>query len=241
MKRRWRNNIEGIVHQGSWITNPRIVKDIFATHFEQRFKQIKLSIVFGIESLSNSRITPEMALSLDKHFPEIIIKGALWNINLEKSPGPDGFNGFCIRKYCDQMKPDIIHFMEVFHKTGILPHSINSSFITLIPKVEAPFHVHEFRPISLIKCTMKILLKLLAKRLKPSLFLLVSEEQFTFVQDRYISDSNLIAGEMTHSIQQKLTKGVVLKIDFEKAFDLVCWDFLMYALQLQGFSSKWRN
>lgn len=44
-----------------------------------------------------------------------------------------------------------------------------------------------------------------------------------------------------HSIQNNLMKGLVLKVDFEKAFDSVRWDFLLDCLSIQGFGIKWRN
>lgn len=78
---------------------------------------------------------------------------------------------------------------------------------------------------------MKILLKLLAKRLQPVLPALVSDVQFAFVKGRLIIDCIRIANEITHSIQHNLVQGVVFKIDFEKAFDSVIWDFLLQVLE----------
>lgn len=88
---------------------------------------------------------------------------------------------------------------------------------------------------------MKILNKLLAKRLQPVLRTLVSDVQFVIVKGRQIIDCILIANEITHNSQQEKAQGVVLKVDFQKAFDSVRWDFLLQVLETQGFGTKWRN
>ena len=43
--------------------------------------------------------------------------------------------------------------------------SINSSFITLVPKISSPESISDFRPISLLNCSLKLLTKILADRL----------------------------------------------------------------------------
>lgn len=116
---------------------------------------------------------------------------------------------------------------------------MNSSFIALIPKTPSPIEVQEFRPISLINCTLKILLKVLASRIKLALNDIISETQFAFIKGRSIADCILITGELSHSIQYNLTEGIILKIDIEKAFDTVRWDLLLTILELQGFGEKW--
>lgn len=208
-------------------------------HFHNRFKGIDTPLCFKLDGLSISKISHHFAGELEFEFLEQEIKEALLSINPGKSPGPDGFNGFYIRNLWDTLKDDIIDFHKVFHENSSLPKGINSSFLALIPKLSNPRTVQDFLPISLINCTLKILLKLLATRLKPMLNILVSEVQFAFVQGRHITDCIFIVNEMTHSMQQNLTQGAIFKVDFEKAFDSIRWDFLTQILELQGFGSKW--
>lgn len=88
---------------------------------------------------------------------------------------------------------------------------------------------------------MKIILKVLANRIKNLLPNLIAEQQSAFVNGRQIADSILVTSEIVHSIQSNQTKGIILKLDFEKAFDTVNWDFLMQTLQGMGFGAKWRS
>lgn len=63
---------------------------------------------------------------------------------------------------------------------GFLPHPVNHTFLTLIPKTFNPEHVHQFRPISLSNVRYKL------------------EPQFAFTKDRLISENILIAFETLH-------------------------------------------
>lgn len=126
-----------------------------------------------------------------------------------------------------------------FHTTGDIPIGLNSSFIALIPKIHKPTVSTDFRPISLINSTMKILLKMLENRLKTALPLNISEEQYGFMPRKRISDAILITSEVIHFIKAKKCNGVILKLDFEKVFDTVNWDFLLDVLRHMNFSPRW--
>lgn len=66
------------------------------------------------------------------------------------------------KRFWDILKLDIMTFMQDFCYRGFIPPSCNSSFITLIPKVQDPRVIKYFRPISLIGVMYKILAKTLA-------------------------------------------------------------------------------
>lgn len=86
--------------------------------------------------------------------------------------------------------------VKAFEINRSLPSGINSSFITLIPKVEASQNASEFRPISLINFTMKILLIAMASRLGKVMRKIISGNQSAFVKGRNISDNILIANKV---------------------------------------------
>lgn len=79
--------------------------------------------------------------------------------------GPDGFNTDFIKHCWDILAPDFYKLLADFYQGSISLKSINAYFITLIPKKDSPVSPNDYRPISLLNCTVKIITKLLANRL----------------------------------------------------------------------------
>ena len=101
--------------------------------------------------------------------------------------------------------------------------------ISLIPKLNDPKRVMDFRPISLCTALYKIVSKCLANRLKKSLDSVISEYQSAFMGSRLIHDNVLVAFEGIHTMRRgRFGNGskVALKLDMSKAYDRVEWKFL---------------
>ena len=115
----------------------------------------------------------------------------------------------------------------------------NRTNIALIPKMDNPSSVNHFRPISLTNFKYKIISKILSNRLKPFLHKIVSRMQSAFLRGRSIHDNIILAHEVFHSMKQKRGNGglMALKLDMEKAFDSIEWNFLLKIFSLLGFNS----
>ena len=67
---------------------------------------------------------------------------------------------------------------------------------------------------------------------------LVNPAQNAFVEGRQILDASLIANEAINSMLKKKEKGVLCKLDIEKAYDQINWNFLTAVLIKMGFKEK---
>ncbi|RVW38710.1 Transposon TX1 uncharacterized 149 kDa protein [Vitis vinifera] len=178
---------------------------------------------------------------LDSLFTEEEISKAIFQLDRDKAPGPDGFTIAVFQECWDVIKEDLVRVFAEFHRSGIINQSTNASFIVLIPKKSLSKRISDFRPISLITSLYKIIAKVLSGRLRGVLHETIHYTQGAFVQGRQILDAVLIANEIVDERRRSGEEGVVFKIDFEKAYDHVKWDFLDHVLEKKGFSPRWRK
>ena len=115
-------------------------------------------------------------------------------------------------------------------------------YICLIPKTKNPQKITEYRRISLCNVIYKLILKVLANRLKKILNVVINEAQSAFVPGRLITNNVMVAFETMHSIAKK-RKGkegpMTIKLDMSKAYDRVEWAYLESMMRKLGFNEKW--
>lgn len=100
---------------------------------------------------------------------------AVWACGIDKAPGFDGFNFRFIREMWELIKDDIYAFVIQFLEHGDSARSINTTWVTLIPKMSNPVSIEDYRPISMVGALYKIVSKLLSIRLKEVNALLIDE------------------------------------------------------------------
>jgi hypothetical protein len=94
------------------------------------------------------------------------IDAVVSSLPTDKSLGPDGFNTDFVKKYWAIIKHDFYKLCDEFHAGTDCLQSLNRSHISLLPKVDGPTKVSDFRPIYLLITSFKILTKLLANILQ---------------------------------------------------------------------------
>jgi hypothetical protein len=97
----------------------------------------------------------------------------------------------------------------------------------------------DFRPISLLNSILKIITKLLANRLQSIILELVHKTQYGFLKKRSIQDCLGWAFEYVYRCHKSKEEILVLKLDFEKAFDKIEHVRILQILQDTCFGSKW--
>jgi len=216
--RRKRNLMSTIQKDEEVFTELAQVRKIFIQHFKKLYTSQE-SPVYELASLELKKLTPEMIAKLEEPVTLEEIKDALNSCDISKAPGYDGFNIKCIKHVWPIIGAEVSNFILQFFETGHLPPSINITWVTLIPKKNVATEVRDYRPISMVGSIYKLIAKILSKRLREVLPELIGEAQTTFIKGRQILDGALIANETVHWLKRKKKLGVLIKLDFKKAYD----------------------
>uniref|UniRef100_A0A803PNA5 Reverse transcriptase domain-containing protein n=1 Tax=Cannabis sativa TaxID=3483 RepID=A0A803PNA5_CANSA len=226
---------------GEKVEDPEQVTQAFLDYYQgllgtkmQGRLQVKHTVIAEGPVLSESH-----AEFLLQEFSESEVKNAVFSIRGIKSPGPDGFGSYFFQDNWELIGKDICEAVSSFLQSGNLLKEINSTVITLIPKIKCPNKVSDFRPISCCNVLYKVATKLICSRLKHILPGLVSLNQGGFIKGRYIAHNIMICQDLIRSYAKKGAKpNCMFKIDLQKAYDTLDWDFLEEMLRELKFPSK---
>ena len=194
--------------------------------------------------LIERRVTESMNKELLKPFSREEICHAIHHMGPLKAPGPDGFPVIFFQKNWSLLGDDSCCVVLSTLNSGSMPIDLNMTNIALIPKVKNPTCVSKFRPISLCNVLYKVILKVLANRLKKILPSIISPEQSAFILERLITDNVLAVYETLQTMQTQLKekKGfMAVKLDISKAYDRMEWKYLEEIMKRLGFDTRWIN
>ncbi|KAK4381223.1 Transposon TX1 uncharacterized protein [Sesamum angolense] len=224
---------------GNEQTEPTIISSIFVDFFQGLLGGDRTNRAIDLRYLhpwARHILTDDEARDITRPVTIDEVKTALFHIEEDKAPGPDGFSSGFFKGAWPVVGEEVSKAIIDFFKTGRLFKQLNATLLTLIPKVRTPHSVADFRPISCCNVVYKVISKILVSRIREILDLLISPSQNAFVPGRLIGDNILLAQELFSGYNQcRLPPRCALKVDLRKAYDTVEWDFLIATLQMFGF------
>ena len=223
--------IEGDENLKKYIT--KYYKGLFGQHQENKFSLVE-SITEDIP-----QVTEQENDILTADFIEKEVRNAIFQMKHNKAPGPDGFPAEFYQVFWSLIKDDLMAMFRDFHSGDLPLFSLNFGIITLIPKQKEVKKIQQYRPICMLNVSFKIFTKVMANRLTLVASKLIRQSQSAFLPGRYILEGVVVLHETIHELQRKKQSGIILKIDFEKAYDKVNWSFLQQVLRMKGFSERW--
>ena len=156
-----------------------------------------------------------------------------------KTPGMDGITSEFLKVFWKKLKFFITRAINACFKKGKLSTTLRQGIITCIPKGNKErYHLKNWRPISLLCTTYKLASGVIASRMKTVLDKIISVTQRGFIAGRQISDCTRLVYDVMQAAETNNLSGLLLLIDFQKAFDSISWNFLYKTLDLFWFLPK---
>lgn len=235
-----------ILEDGTEVTN---IKDIMNAQNEfyhnlYTTKQPKIDpesekLFFDDENPFIQKLSAEEAESCEGELTLNECLTALKNMSNEKSPGSDGYTVEFFKFFWKDLGHYLLRALNYSLEIGQLSITQRHGIITCIPKPgKLKTNLKSWRPITLLNVDLKIASAAISNRMKRHLSHLISDSQKGYIKDRYIGECTRLIYDILYETKKRKLPGLLLLIDFEKAFDSIEWAFLDRALKYFGFKNN---
>ena len=190
-------------------------------------------------------LTNEQKQNLEGNITKAEAASALLHMKNNKSPGSDGFTAEFFKFFWKDIGDFFVRAINFSFNLGELSVTQKEGLITCIPKGDKDKQfLKNWRPISLLNVSYKIASTCIANRLKHILPQLINDDQTGFISGRFIGENTRRLYDLFNYTEENDIPGLLLLIDFEKAFDSVAWSFISKTLKFFNFGvsvQKWIN
>lgn len=217
--------------EGNWTNDYEEVKVLTVKFFENLFSESNPQSI-PTQIWTGKTLNKEQANVLLTSITCKEIRDTLFSLKYDSVPGSDEYTVEFYKSNWTMVGDEFMAAIELFFTQNYLYYPINTTAISLIPKVESLVKMKEFRSICCCNVSYKILSKIIANRIKPLLPQLVDLNQSAFVKDRCIQDNILLMHNLVKSYQKIGGPSCcAIKVDIMKTFDTVKWGYLMFILK----------
>jgi hypothetical protein len=227
--------------EGDWVEDEETLKQMANDFYQNLFTNNADVVQWQQTVLTYPSLSEAEVQQIRCDIEDEEIRKAVFSMNPWKAPGPDGFPAGFYQKSWNIVGRSVCDFVKKVWYNPLLLREVNFTDICLIPKVEHPENIQQFRPISLCNTIYKIVSKVLTNRIKQTISRVVSPHQTGFIPGRSIHENIVVAQEMAHSMR-KMTGRVgyfAIKVDLSKAYDRLNWDFIHHTLVEVGYPREW--
>lgn len=167
------------------------------------------------------------------------LRDALKQMANGRSPGPDGILTEFYAKFWHIIGDDFTSMIREAIAQGTLPMGMNQGLVVLLPKEGDREFITNWRPITLLNSSYKILAKVLQIRLQRLLPEVIHPGQSAFLPTRHILDSIMTQHKTISWARNTHQPLIMLKLDFSKAYDTVRWSFLFRVMAKMGLPTTY--
>ena len=159
-----------------------------------------------------------------------------------RAPGLDGISVEFYKAFWHIFGELLVESFNEAYDVGSLSESQKCAVISLIFKKGNKHDIGNYRPISLTNVDYKILAFVLANRIQNVIKSIINPNQVAYIKGRYIGCNIRLIEDIIELCDKEEKGGILMMLDFKKAFDSLEWDFLFKALKYFNFGDtfiKW--
>ncbi|KAA3485757.1 reverse transcriptase [Gossypium australe] len=230
------------ISNGEWCSEQETLREEAVKFFEELYGECPEPISDTPSNIFTSLKDQDIDF-LKKPILNDEIKKALFDMAPLKAPGSDGYHAIFFQSQWDLVGGAVCEWVQGIFAGKKIDEELNNTLIVLIPKKSHPEDFSQFRPISLCSVLYKLVMKVIANRFKVVFPNFISPEQAGFIAGRNISDNVIIAQEVIHSMRSKKASKnwMAIKLDLEKAYDRISWEFIHLSLVATGIPEGLRK
>ena len=218
------------------------VKDFYERLYSSREESIEEVDLEERLHADTPKLSTDKAQQLDGPILYEEATRTLKGMKNNKSPGTDGFTVEFLKFFWKDLAAFIIKSINCGFEKGRMSVTQREGVITCIPKGnKSKKFLKNWRPISLLNVIYKIASGAIANRVKSVLPEIISHDQCGFMANRSIGDNIRLVYDTLKYAESTQSSGILLLIDFEKAFDSISHSFLMRTLEYFNFGVSIRK
>ena len=218
----------------------RFYEELYTSR-ETQFRADHSTTFFNHDNI-RAKLTPEEKDSCEGNISAKECLDALKAMGDGKSPGMDGFTVEFYKFFWKDLSHYLVRSINSSYSIGEMSVTQRSALITTLPKPnKIKFYLKNWRPISLLGVDYKIASTAIANRIKKVLPTIISHTQKGFLKNRSMAENTRLIYDIIDKLNSNNQGGLLLLIDFEKAFDSVEWNFLDGALKFFNFGESIRR
>ena len=229
---------------GTSITNQKDIlseiKNFYSQLFQNHDHRISdVDLHDMLKHIKTRKLTSMQAKSLEGDLKLEELAKALKNMKNNKTPGIDGFPAEFFKVFWKALGIWILRALNCSFRKGTLSLTQRQCILTCLPKKGKPReYIRNWHPLSMLTVIYKLASAAIANRIKPVLDTLISCNQNGFVPGRYIGESTRLIYDIMNFTENHSIPGLLMLIDFEKAYDSISWKFMYKVLSLLGFTNN---
>ena len=189
-----------------------------------------------------AKISNESREALERNLTTDELSLALSKMKNGSSPGVDGFGASWVKVMWIHLKKAFFNSVQHSKETGLMSPTFRHGLITLLPKGDKDrTNIGNWRPITLLSVFYKLISASFAKRLRDVLPEIIHFSQKAYLKTRYIGAVVKNTYDKIHFCKHRDIEGMILLIDFSKAFDSIEHSYIESAMEAFGFGPTFRS